>query len=88
MVLRDNTTDQDATAESILERLSDLENYPEEAIVPYEEFEAGGSTYYFTPGGFLYRKDPGTEEVGGFFCGYLSDEVWHYRIGWRYRIGD
>jgi len=88
MVLRNNTTDQDATAESILERLSDLENYPEETIVPYEEFEAGGNTYYFTPSGFLYRKDAGTEEVGGFFCGYLSDEVWHYRIGWRYRIGD
>jgi hypothetical protein len=31
------------------------------------------------PGGFLYRKDPGAEEVGGFFCGYLTDEVWHHR---------
>jgi len=20
-----------------------------------------------------------TEEVGGFFCGYLTDEAWHYR---------
>jgi hypothetical protein len=40
---------------------------------------ANGKTYYFTPGGFLYRKDSGTEEIGGFFCGYLSDEVWHYR---------
>ena len=38
-----------------------------------------GETYYFTPGGFLYRKDPGSEEVGGFFCGYLTDKVWHYR---------
>jgi hypothetical protein len=70
---------QDDTAERILERLSDLGNYPDEALVPYEEFSAGGKTYYFTPGGFLYRKDPGTEEVGGFFCGYLIDGVWHYR---------
>ena len=23
-------------------------------------------TYYFTPGGFLYRKDPGPEEAGAF----------------------
>ncbi len=70
---------KDVTAENILDRLSDLKNYPEEALAPYEEFEVGGQTYYFTPGGFLYRKDPGTEEVGGFFCGYLSDAVWHYR---------
>jgi hypothetical protein len=24
----------------------------------------GVKSYYFTPGGFLYRKDPGTEEEG------------------------
>jgi hypothetical protein len=70
---------RDPTAEHILDRLSDLDNYPHEALTPYEEFEVAGKTYYFTPGGFLYRKDEGTEEVGGFFCGYLSDEVWHYR---------
>jgi hypothetical protein len=63
----------------ILERLSDVNNYPNESVAPYEEFVVGGKTYYFTPGGFLYRKDPGTEEVGGFFCGYLTDEVWRYR---------
>ena len=71
--------DQDHNAENILDRLEDLENYPEEHLAPYKEFTLGGRTYYFTPGGFLYRKDPGTEEVGGFFCGYLTDEVWHYR---------
>ena len=38
-----------------------------------------GELYYFTPGGLLYRRDPGTDEVGGFSCGYLGDEVWHYR---------
>jgi hypothetical protein len=70
---------QDATAQRILERLSDLENYPVRALVPYEEFSAGGKIYYFTPGGFLYGKDSGTEEVGGFFCGYLTDEAWQYR---------
>jgi hypothetical protein len=70
---------KDTAAESILNRLSDLENYPEQSLVPYEEFEIGRKTYYFTPGGFLYRKDPGTEEVGGFFCGFLTDEAWRYR---------
>ena len=70
---------QNATAESILARLNDLKIYPHEALAPYEEFEAGDQTYYFTPGGFLYRKDPGTEEIGGFFCGFLTDEVWHKR---------
>ena len=70
---------QGTTAENILDHLSDLGNYPEEALTPYQEFEMDDQTYYFTPGGFLYRKDPGTDEVGGFFCGYLTDEVWHYR---------
>ncbi len=70
---------RDITAEAMLERLEDLENYPEENLTPYKEFELDGDTYYFTPGGFLYRKDPGSDEVGGFFCGYLTDEVWHYR---------
>jgi hypothetical protein len=70
---------QDTTAKNILDVLSDLENYPEEALVPYQEFSRDRQTYYFTPGGFLYRKDPGTEEVGGFFCGYLTDEVWNHR---------
>ena len=73
--------EEDRTAQAILERLSDLDNYTvdEDEVIPYREFEADEKTYYFTPGGFLYRRDPGTEEVGGFFCGYLTDEVWHYR---------
>jgi hypothetical protein len=70
---------RDYAAESILERFRNLENYPDETLAPYKEFTVSGKTYYFTPGGFLYRKDPGTEEVGGFFCGYLTDEVWQYR---------
>jgi hypothetical protein len=70
---------QDDTAARVLERLGDLENYPEQHLAPYEVFRVGANTYYFTPGGFLYRKDPGSEEVGGFFCGYLSDEVWKSR---------
>ncbi len=80
-MLKDGTAD--TTAEHILDRLSDLESYPKETLVPYEEFKIEGKTYYFTPGGFLYRKDPGSEEIGGFFCGYLSDEVWHYRADVR-----
>ena len=70
---------RDATAQELLSRFSDTENYPDEHLVPYEEFRIEANTYYFTPGGFLYRKDPGSEEVGGFFCGYLTDEVRHYR---------
>jgi hypothetical protein len=70
---------RDITAEDLLTRLSDLHNYPNDALAPYEEYKLDEKTYYFTPGGFLYRKDPGAEEVGGFFCGYLTDEVWHYR---------
>jgi hypothetical protein len=70
---------RDTTAEEILTRFSDTERHPEEGITSYKEFWAGENIYYFTPGGFLYRKDPGTEEVGGFFCGYLTDEVCHYR---------
>jgi len=70
---------QGTTVENILDHLSDLENHPEEALAPYLEFSVDGELYYFTPGGFLYRRDPGTEEVGGYFCGYLTDEVWHYR---------
>ena len=70
---------KDATAENILDYLTDLENYPKEALAPYQEFEMGGQTYYFTPGGFLYRKDPEIEALGGVFCGYLSDEAWHFR---------
>jgi hypothetical protein len=73
------TLQQDHTATRVLERLGDLENFPDASLAPYEEFEIGANSYYFTPGGFLYRKDPGSEEVGGFFCGYLTDEVWHYR---------
>ena len=78
-MLQDTITQEDPTAENLLERLSDLENNAEESLVPYEEFEMEGETYYFTPGGFLYRREPGTEEIGGFFCGYLSDEAWRYR---------
>ena len=74
------TQPRDVTAENILQRLSNLTNHPdEEIIVPCREFDEDGKLYYFTPGGFLYRREPGTEEVGGLFCGYLTDEVWHYR---------
>ena len=71
---------QDHTAQRILERLSELKHGPDdEALTPYEEFEVEGKTYYFTPGGFLYCREPGTDEVGGFFCGYLPSEAWRYR---------
>jgi hypothetical protein len=73
--------DEDRTAQHILERLNDLDNHPEEVeeIVPYRQFNVDGKLYYFTPGGFLYCKDPETDIVGGFFCGYLTDEVWPRR---------
>jgi hypothetical protein len=72
-------TTKDTTAERILARFSDLEDNPDEVISPYLEFSEDGKLYYFTPGGFLYRREQGTEEVGGFFCGYLTDAAWHYR---------
>jgi hypothetical protein len=70
---------QDRIAEDFLEHVTDLEDYPYELLAPYEEFTLNARTYYFTPGGFLYRKDPYTERVGGVFCGYLTDKVWCYR---------
>ena len=70
---------EDTTAEEILARFSDLENNPHETITPYLEFNVEGKLYHFTPGGFLYRRDSSTEEIAGYFCGYLTDEVWHYR---------
>ena len=73
--LLETKTPRNPTAEEILARLGDAEHYPDEVLVPYREFSIDGKTYYFTPGGFLYRKDPGAEEVGGFFCGYLTDEI-------------
>jgi hypothetical protein len=64
--------------ENILEYLGDLKNYPDEALAPYEEFKVGDKTYYFTTGGSLYRKDPGSEEGEGFFfCVHPTDEVWN-----------
>jgi hypothetical protein len=78
--LLDRTTaPRDATAEAILARFGDAKNCPEEALAPYQEFSEDGKTSYFTRGGFLYRRDQGTDEVGGFFCGYLTDAAWHYR---------
>jgi len=74
---------RDDKAEELLKRLNDTENYPEETLAPYEQFTAGGEIYYFTPGGFLYRRDAVTEEIGGFFCGYLTDKVWRYRTSAR-----
>jgi hypothetical protein len=76
---------QDRVAESIIDRLADLENHPEEHLAPYEEFTPGAKISNFTPGGFLYHKNLGADEVKGFFCGYLTDEVWKARTadGWR-----
>ena len=70
---------EDRIAEDFLEHITDLEDYPYEPLAPYEEFTLNARTYYFTPGGFLYRKDRGTERAGGVCCGYLSDRVWRYR---------
>ena len=61
MAAMPDVQDPTVEAEEILDHLSDLKNYPEEALAPYQEFGVGANTYYFTPGGFLYRKDPGTE---------------------------
>jgi hypothetical protein len=67
---------QDSTPEEHLNLLIDLENYLGKALAPYEEFTVGGKSYYLSPAGFLHRKDP-QSEGGGYFCGYLDDEVWN-----------
>ncbi len=69
---------QNTTAEDHLDLLLKLENYLGKALSPYEEFMVGGKTYYLSPGKFLHRKDPGSNAGGGYFCGYLDDEVWHH----------
>ena len=69
---------QDRVAEDFLEHVTDLEDYPYELLAPYEEFTLNARTYYFTPGGLLYRKDPGTKGVSGVLCGFLTDGVWRY----------
>jgi len=74
-----DTKKHNHTVETVFERLSNLKIYPPEALTPYEEFRVGSKTYYFTPGGSLYRREPRMEEIGGLFCGYLTDEVWHRR---------
>ena len=53
------TTLRDYTAESIREHLGDLENYPKETLVTYEEFLVDDKTYYFTPGGFCTARTQG-----------------------------
>jgi hypothetical protein len=68
---------QDSTPEEHLKLLIDLENYLGKALAPYEEFMVGGKSYYLSSGRFLHRKDPGSKG-GGYFCGYLDDEVWHH----------
>jgi hypothetical protein len=66
------------TAEDHLNLFIDLQNNLGKILAPYEKFMLSGKIYYFSPGGFLYRKDTGSEEEGGYFCGYLDDEVWQY----------
>jgi hypothetical protein len=56
LVVLETTVLRDATAEKLLMRLTDTENHPEEVITPYQEFSVENKIYYFTPGGFLYRR--------------------------------
>ena len=69
---------KDNTPEEHLNLLIDLQNNLGKILAPYEEFMLDWKAYYISPGGFLHRKDPGSEEEGGYFCGYLDDEVWQY----------
>ena len=64
-------------AEDHLDMLIDLQNHLGKALAPYEEFMVGEKTYYLGPAGLLHCKDP-ESEGGGYFCGYLDDEVWRH----------
>ena len=50
---------QDPTAEHILDRLSDLKNYPHEALAPYEEFKLAGKPTTSPPGDSSIARMPG-----------------------------
>ena len=59
---------RNATAEELLSRFSDTENYPDEHLVPYQEFTFGGKTYYFTPGGSSIARTRGQTRSGATFA--------------------
>jgi hypothetical protein len=70
----------DITAEDVFEHLYEIKHYSGEvSVAPYWKFSMSGDTYYLTCSGFLYRKEPGTEGLGGFFCGTLVDGVFYPR---------
>jgi hypothetical protein len=69
---------EDRIAKRVLDRLKAMEKYPEEHLAPYKEFSIGGRTYYFSPGGLLFRRDPDRSRGEDSFCGLLSDRVWPY----------
>jgi hypothetical protein len=66
------TIQRHQTTENTLNLLRALKSYPDEVLAPYEEFKVGTKTYYFSPGGSLYRKDPelSKEEVASVLSGY------------------
>jgi hypothetical protein len=75
-------TPHNITPEEILESLENIDlcsDGPDEGIVPYYELSIRGDTYYLTAGGYLFRKNTEMKETGGFFCGHLSNGVWHPR---------
>ena len=55
---------RDITAEDLLKRLSDLQNYPHDALAPYEEYKLDEKTYYFTPGGSERERSLRPTQVG------------------------
>ena len=77
-------TQWDHTDESILDHLGDSNDCQQEALTSYEEFAVDGKIYCFTPDRFLHCKNPGTEEVGNFFSGHLTNETWHHRSSERF----
>ena len=70
------TVSLDKAAEHFLDHLSDLKNYPQRSLAPYEEFSLDGKTYSFSPGGFLYRTgDYDSQAVEGRFGRCLTDKL-------------
>ena len=55
---------RDITAEELLKHFSDLENHPDDALAPYEEYKIDEKTYYFYPRRVSLPQGPAKRSLG------------------------